>query len=258
MFKARTPRDLLEQHIMRATFPRLIQMTLIKTTAKKILKSQGYTVSKAPSLGDFIRSRNVDLVLDIGANVGQYCRDLRFEGYKGDIVSFEPIKAVYDELSSYMMHDKRWRGENVGIGSSCSTATIAVSENSVFSSLRPQSSYAAEFDSRVRVVSTEEIEIFPLDHFAAYLLPYRNVFCKIDTQGFEEEVLRGAKQVIGSFCGIQLELPLAHLYEQTWTFREAIECLASLGFVPAQFRQTNPMNDDPASWVEADCIFRRA
>lgn len=230
----------------------------LKSALKKVLNSYGYSLLRTPSLSDFIRSRKVTLILDVGANVGQYCDFVRSEGYEGEIISFEPLKSAYKALCANRTSDRRWKAVNVALGSACSTAAINVSENTVFSSLRSQSAYATKFDPFARVVRTEEIEIFPLDHFADEINHHKNIFCKIDTQGFEEEVLKGAKGAIDRFCGIQLELPLARLYEQTWSFSAATKHLEELGFVPAQFRPTNCMTDDPASWTEVDCIFRRA
>jgi hypothetical protein len=85
----------------------------------------------------------------------------------------------------------------------------------------------------------------------------KNVFLKIDTQGFEQRVLEGARRSLEHICGLLLELPIVHLYENTWTFREALAYLENAGFVLSQVQPTNYLTVDPVSIVELDCVFRR-
>jgi FkbM family methyltransferase len=230
----------------------------MKTLVKRLLHRTGYTLSANPTLGDFLRSRNVPLVLDIGANTGQFASYLRSEGYSGEIISFEPVPTVYRQLTEVMSHDKGWSGRNVALGDSRGRANINVSQNTVFSSLMPQLDYATEFDPTARVVRSEAIEIEKLDDFMDELgTPQHDIFCKIDTQGHEEAVLRGAARSLPRFCGLQLELPIEHLYRGTWSLSQAITDLDDLGFVPAQMRPTSFLRDDRVSWTEIDCIFRR-
>ncbi|MBR1151580.1 FkbM family methyltransferase [Bradyrhizobium sp. JYMT SZCCT0428] len=108
-----------------------------------------------------------------------------------------------------------------------------------------------------RIVRTEEIEIDTLDNILAGIRGHSNIFCKIDTQGYEEAVLRGAENSLVRLCGLQLELPIEHLYEGTWTLAQAMAKIDSLGFVPAQIRPTSFIRGDLVSWTELDCTFRR-
>jgi FkbM family methyltransferase len=228
----------------------------IKYAVKRLIRTTGYTLSRSADLADFLRSRDVSLVFDVGANAGQFARWLRCSGYAGQIVSFEPIKAIFADLSRTMAGDPNWLGHNVALGASRGTSVINVSENTVFSSILPQTDYAIQFDPKARVQRTEEIEVFPFDEVCN--LPRRgNAFLKIDTQGFEREVLEGAKESLCHLSGLQLELPLEHLYEGQWSFSVALLELESAGFVPAQMRPTTFMTGDPQCWTEVDCIFRR-
>jgi FkbM family methyltransferase len=47
---------------------------------------------------DFIENRGINLVLDVGANVGQFGLSLRNRGYAGQIMSFEPVSDAFNEL----------------------------------------------------------------------------------------------------------------------------------------------------------------
>jgi hypothetical protein len=80
-------------------------MDLIRDAARSFARSLGYEIRRTGSHGfkrpiDFIRSRNVDLVVDVGANVGQYSENLWKEGYLGWIVSFEPTSAAAEALAA--------------------------------------------------------------------------------------------------------------------------------------------------------------
>jgi FkbM family methyltransferase len=227
-----------------------------KALLRRLLKRAGFTISRAPDLSDFLRSRNVDLILDVGANWGQFAIDLRRIGYSGRIISFEPIKSVFTELSSVMSKDPRWTGHNYAVGSQPGKGQINVSENTVFSSMLPLAKYAEQFDPKTTVTRTEEIDIVTLDDFIAEIEGSRP-FLKIDTQGFERNVLMGASKSIHLFCGLQLELPIEQLYEGGWNLIDALSFLDGIGFVPAQMRPVSLMTDDPQSWIEIDCIFRR-
>jgi hypothetical protein len=84
-----------------------------------------------------------------------------------------------------------------------------------------------------------------------------NTLLKIDTQGYERQVLEGARNVLPMMTAVLLELPIVHLYEETWRFYEALEFMATAGFIPAQIHPVNYHSLDEVSLVEVDCLFRR-
>lgn len=210
-----------------------------------------------PGLIEFLDSRKVDLVFDVGANDGHFGLWLRESGYRGGIVSFEPIRALFDRLEARAQEDEAWEAHPVALGEKPGTARINVSASAVFSSLRPHREAATTFDPEAVPVRTEEIAIATLDAFAP-LHAGRTCFLKIDTQGFEQQVLLGARATLPMLQGVQLELPIIHLYSGVWGMSEAISFMAGQGFVVAQIRPVNYHPGDPVSWVEADCLFRRA
>lgn len=229
---------------------------LVKQLIKQLLYKSGYTISSGPSQVDFLKSRNVSIVLDVGANIGQYARSLRTRGYEGSIVSFEPVRAAYAILCEQMSGDKYWSGRNYGLGDRRGAENMNVSENSLYSSMMAQTEFATKFDPAAKVSYQESIELFPLDDIFEEF-SRKATFLKVDTQGFEEKVLRGAQRALPFLCGIQLELPIEHLYEGTWSLSHAIAELDKYGFVPAQVYPTTFLTNDPCSWTELDCTFRR-
>ena len=236
-------------------------MNLIRDAAKSLARSLGYDIRQTGSHFykrpiDFIRSRNIDLVVDIGANVGQYAESLRKDGYAGWIVSFEPVGAAYEALGARASRDGRWRALNMALGEDEGTAEINVSDASVFSSILPQLPAAATFASEAAVVRAESVRVARLDDLFAELPQSKAAFLKIDTQGYERRVLSGASECLSHFAGVQMELPIIPLYEGTWKFHEAIAYMSERGFEISNIMPVNYDQTDTASLVEVDCIFR--
>jgi FkbM family methyltransferase len=236
-------------------------VNLIRDAARSLARSFGYDIRRADSHFykrpiDFIRSRNIDLVVDIGANVGQYGDSLRKEGYAGWIMSFEPIGAAYEALAARASRDGRWKALNMALGEHEGTAEINVSESSVFSSILPQLPAAATFASRAAVIRAESVRVARLDDIFAELPQSKAAFLKIDTQGYEQQVLVGASERLSHFAGVQMELPIIHLYEGTWRFHEAVAYMSERGFEISNITPVNYDQTDTVSLVEVDCVFR--
>lgn len=205
-------------------------------------------------LFDFILTRKIDLVIDVGANVGQFGESLRAGGYRGSIVSFEPVEAAYQALSAKAAADSNWQTYRCALGASAGQAQINVSQLSVFSSLRGLTDVATKLDSRLAIDHEENVSVRLLDEAAAGLSG--NVLLKIDTQGFERQVLEGGMQTLRRSLGVLMELPAIHLYRSDWQMHEAIQFMDQAGFVLAQVQAVNYHNQDPAAAVDFDCLFR--
>lgn len=233
----------------------------MRKTLRRLARRMGYDVRKIgaggrPDLDQFLRSRRVDIVLDVGANLGQFGQELRDSGYRGRIVSFEPIASVFAGLKARTDRDRNWEAHQLALGASPGHATIKVSGATVFSSLLDQTALAQRFDQAAVVERHEIVEVARLDDLVARFRS-RNVFLKIDTQGFERQVLDGAPDCLRWIAGVQLELPAVPLYQGVWSLGAAMNHMEELGFVVAQMRPVNHFPHDPVSAAELDCVFRR-
>jgi FkbM family methyltransferase len=176
---------------------------------------------------------DVDLVLDVGANIGQYASHLRELGYKGKIVSFEPLSVAHAQLLHASNRDPRWEvAPRAAIGNQDGEITINISRNLASSSSLPMLDYHRVSAPESEYVSSETVALRRLDTIAPPYLTdeHRSVYLKIDVQGMESQVLDGAERILPGIKGIQLELSLAPLYEGEPLFTEMLNMLSRLGF----------------------------
>lgn len=176
----------------------------------------------------------IDLVLDVGANVGQYAGYLREAGYAGRIVSFEPLADAHAALARRAAGDAGWTvAPRMALGATQGEIEINVSNDRDMSSLlelRPEILAASPTS---RTVAREKVRLTTLDAvFADYARAGDRVLLKIDTQGYERQVLDGAERTLPRLAGIQLELSLIPLYAGETTWLAMIERLAAHGFEP--------------------------
>lgn len=205
-------------------------------------------------LVDFIEDRAIAQVIDVGANTGQFGEWLRQAGYRGKILSIEPGNTEFQTLALRAKADGNWEALHCGLGASPGTAVLNVSKLSVFNSFLGLSAAAKIHDERMAVDHAEEIAIETLDEIAAPLSG--NILLKIDTQGYEKQVLEGGRRSLHRMAGILLELPVIRTYEGEWEFHEALDYMSGLGFVPAQMQPVGFHTVDKVSAVEFDCLFR--
>lgn len=201
--------------------------------AAERLASSGFEVRRhhATRRQAVLARHRVDLVLDVGGADGGYGRELRRFGYAGRIVSFEPLATAYGRLAEVLAADPLWSAHNVALGSERGETTINVASNSNSSSLLPMLDTHIEAEPSVQYVSAEAISVERLDDVAADVVGSADrPFLKIDTQGFEREVLAGGPITVEHCVGLQLELSFVPLYEGGMTADEAIGWAYGHGF----------------------------
>lgn len=224
--------------------------------ARKTLRKIGLKRDLKRDILMFLQIHRIDLVVDVGANSGQFASDLREKGYTGEILSFEPVASVFKLLQARIGRDQRWNAVQCALGSKSGEAQINVSETTQYSSFKSISSIASEVDKRTHVQRTEIVRVDRLDAVLAHHTAKR-IFLKIDTQGFEKEVLDGSVEILPRVFGLLIEAPVDHLYNDVWDFHDALLHMWKLGFSPSQINPVNPTLDDPSSAIEFDVVFRR-
>lgn len=179
-----------------------------------------------------INNFDIDLVVDVGANTGQFSGELRDGGFAGHILSFEPLSSAYQKLILNSQRDTSWKVfPRCAIGDEDGEVMIHISQNSVSSSILPMLSSHSIAAPKSSYVSQEKTPIFRLDTVLPDQIEgFNSVLLKIDTQGFEWKVLDGALEVLSQIKAIQMELSLVHLYDGQHLWLDCIDRLKALGF----------------------------
>jgi FkbM family methyltransferase len=183
-------------------------------------------------LRKLINRLNPVAVLDVGANIGQYGRMLRGIGYRGVIISFEPLSSAHKKLTVEAGADRSWIvAPRAALGSTKGSIEINVSGNSVSSSVLPMNATHLSVARKSRYVATETVALERVDDLLPAIFPSAGpIFLKIDTQGYEEEVLKGAAGILSRVVAIQMEISLVPLYQGAPTLVPIVIAMEDRGF----------------------------
>ena len=234
---------------------------LARQTLKRLgLHVQRYSPATVPEalLTTLIAHEVIDLVLDVGANAGQYARSLRDSGYRGAIVSFEPLSEAWNECAAHAAGDPLWSiAPRMALGATDGQIEIHVAKNSASSSILPMREAHRKAAPESAYVGREIVEIRRLDGVAPDALTKAvRPLLKIDTQGYEAQVLAGASGILPRIHGIQVEMSLTPLYDHSPTMGEMLGLLEKHGFSPYAIL---PAFIDPHSgrMLQVDGLFFR-
>jgi FkbM family methyltransferase len=213
---------------------------MYKNVIRSVFRSVGlevtrYSPASVPDgqLTMFLARQRINVVLDVGANAGQFAVELRERmKYSGRIVSFEPMASAHAILCRKSASDALWDvAPRAAIGAEAGTVTLHLSGNSVSSSVLPMLEAHSSAAPQSSYIADEVVPMTTLDLAAArYIKADSRVFLKIDTQGYEAEVLKGASAVLQRALVVQLELSLVELYQGQALMFDQVRWMSERGF----------------------------
>jgi FkbM family methyltransferase len=180
-----------------------------------------------------LRALEVNCVLDVGANVGQFGRTLRHGGYRGRIVSFEPVAEFATKLRRRAAQDHDWHVREYALGDEETTAEINATPGASLSSLLPASDFGKEWSTKLERSVKQEITIRRLDAVLDEVLDGiadPRVYLKLDTQGFDLPAFRGAGDRLPEIAAMQSEVSCLPIYEGMPQLEEALGEYRAAGF----------------------------
>lgn len=207
-----------------------------KRTAKALLHRLRIDVRPWPIRGTLdgdlavaLRARRISTLVDVGANSGQFGQLARRVGYCGKIISFEPTPSILAELRASARAAPPWEVVDLAVSDVDGEAELHVYENSQLNSLLHATSAGQSWG--IRDSSAISVKTRRLDSIAdeRRLDPTR-CFVKIDVQGHDLAVVKGAQNFLSTAAGIQLEIPTVGLYEGSSSFGVTIQAVFDLGF----------------------------
>jgi FkbM family methyltransferase len=232
--------------IIRDTF-RIILLPLGQTTVSIL---QTYDENRRAVL----ERRAIDLVIDVGANVGQYAKKLRKDGYRGSIISVEPLPDVFARLSGNMANDALWKGHQAAAGGAAGTAQINVSADSVCSSLLKPAEALTSAIKTAHTVQTIDVPVMRLDDIDTG--SHNNIVLKLDVQGFEKHAMAGATKLLDKISVLEIELAITPGYDGAYTLRDALPDILSRGFSLVSIGR-GVSDGQTGKLLDVDIIFER-
>jgi FkbM family methyltransferase len=220
---------------------------------RQFVRRRGFDVIRYPSplvgpavrYADLMTQLGVSLLVDVGANEGQFVREIRTMGWDGPVRSYEPLSHAFETLRQNAAGDPTWKVFKLALGASPATAQIHIAGNSVSSSLLPM------LDTHLRAapdsgyIGEETVEITTLDDALTDEISSRDRLCvKLDCQGYEGEVLKGAAAALERTAMVVMELSLVDVYEEALRFDEAVPKMRELGF---GLTSLDPVFSDPTT-----------
>jgi FkbM family methyltransferase len=235
----------------------------LRDRLRRLARRAGYEVRQYTPLRSFaaardelIARRGVDVVMDVGANAGQYGELLRERGYRGRLVSLEPVAEAFAELERRARADGNWTAVQVAASDADGELTLNVTGDSRSSSALKRNQRFAGVPGwepkESRQVGARRLDGLVPD----LLLPQERAYLKLDVQGFERTVLAGAGEALDRFEAIELELSVSALYEGQPALADMLPLLAERGFRPVSLEPI--LLDDDGLLMELDGLFARA
>jgi FkbM family methyltransferase len=246
---------------------RFSRTELLKRMVQRVVHRFGYQLTRFPApesydaqIGRFLRGVGVNCILDVGAHEGEYYMQVREAGYRGRIVSFEPVPASFQRLQVIAGRDPLWRGYNIALGNESGLLEINVPDSTGFASfLRPndflqQRFPYARWDGRGIEVPVERLSHI-LDEVTAGIDRPR-IFLKMDTQGWDAAVAEGLGERLHDVIALQSEVSVLPLYHGMQSISDSLARYRALGY---QLVNLFPVvyDTDDVSVIEFDCLMRR-
>lgn len=232
--------------------------------ARHLLRRAGYDFVRYPyhwSLAGhlkFVLSRlNIDCVLDVGAHHGEFGLLLRQIGFKGKIISFEPVLQNYEALAKVCRLDNYWDCYRIALGNDSGMAHIHVMEGTTFSSLRAPSEFGkSRFGAQLVSHETQRVPMRRLDGILSEILFLEKgprIFLKMDTQGHDLDVLNGARGCLQYIVALQSEVTFKPIYHNMPLYKDFIDAAVALGFeVTGLFPVSR---EHRLAVIELDCVM---
>lgn len=237
-------------------------MEMFKKMISQILRKRGYEISRINTLekriGDgeykWLQEFGINTVLDVGANIGSFSIMINKIIPDATIYSFEPLNDCYQTLLSNTKEINRIKSFNLALGSQTGEALIHHNEFSPSSSLLDMNSlHKIAFPYTQKSVQ-EKVKISSLDEMAGMMECNKKVLLKIDVQGYELEVLKGAESSLNDVDLIIIETSFDELYQDQPLFDTIYKFLCLRDF---RFEGSLDQFKDPGTGriLQGDAIF---
>lgn len=200
---------------------------------------------------------NIQCVLDVGANIGGYRNFLRNKvAYDGLILSFEPIKKNIEILKDLAKEDSSWFIYDFALGNGDTKKQINSMKQSCFSSFLEPDDSTVGWMKNITIQEKENVTIKKLDSIINLIKRDHligNTYLKMDTQGYDLEVIKGAENSLSEILALQTEVSMRKIYKNMPGFFDVYQILMKKGYdITGMFPVTR---DSLLRVIEFDCVM---
>jgi FkbM family methyltransferase len=199
--------------------------TLLRTTGFDVVR---YRPTKNPL--SFLTAYNIQTVIDAGANVGQFASQVREVLPTAHIHSFEPMQDCFETLNTTFAHDPHFTAHHMALGDVSQDSVLYKNDYSPSSSLLKNTDLLDTTFPFAQESIEENIVIRTLDTVLQVTNLKKNILFKLDVQGYEEKVLRGAKTMLDASSIVLIETSFYPLYQGQPLFADIYTLLHAQGF----------------------------
>jgi FkbM family methyltransferase len=217
-------------------------------------------VSMTPAARRRLLLPEVDVLVDIGANEGQYASWIRSLGFSGRIISFEPQATAFAALSAAASRDHNWECLKLAIGPEDSELELRLARDSTMTSAFPPTDQLVQsYPQESVAIGTERVQMRSLESLWPSLgCVGRRVYLKADVEGFELAILEGADSMLSEITVMELELSLTTAFAGAPLITDVLDFLIPRGFSVVAFEQNHSDVLGTAQMYMVDGIFRNS
>lgn len=215
-------------------------------------------IQQAWYLKKLFKMYDIDLVVDVGGNIGQYASFIRNKvSYKGKIITVEPMPFAATELKQKFKGDKNWSLEQCAISNEETTAEFNILKGHQMSSLStPTSDSSDAMVGLQEIVEKITVKVKTLDAIFGehpFAKESKNIYLKLDIQGHELAAMEGCKHSLNKIVALQAEFNVISIYENSIKYYVLMKEMEDRGyilsFVPAHNYRFFP------DMVDFDCHY---
>jgi FkbM family methyltransferase len=192
-------------------------------------------------------------VIDVGANRGQFTLYALARFPSAHIIAFEPLPGAREQMMRLFREEDRVEVVPFALGETEGEVVMHLSAREDSSSLLPIGGRQVSAFPGTEEVGTTRAYVRTLDSVLADRELMDPALLKVDVQGFELPVLRGAEQTLGSFDQILVEASFVELYEGQALFPDISHHLEAQGFRLVSGHIS--ASDALGRWLQGDFLY---
>jgi FkbM family methyltransferase len=203
-------------------------------------------------LENLIKDLKFETILDVGSNKGQFILLIEKFFKNKTIYSFEPISEILNKQKQFFQYKKNIFFLNIAIGEKTEKKIFYITNRNDSSSfLKISKNINKNKDYQIK--EEREIDIKSLDEIMINKNLIKPIIMKIDTQGYELEVLKGSVNLLKKVKYIIVEISKDEIYSGQAVSNEIIDYLYKLNFIIK--KENLPTKINNSNYFQCDILF---